>query len=153
MMSVAVVMGGVEVVAIPELIAGITVGIMLIKDTVMMHIHVVERCVLIIMITGIAIAAEVVMVADHIGTVHITIDVAIVTPRIVQMRDTRTRKGNDPPVKSVIGTSQEEKIRNLKVIEGSDLGHLEDGRKGGTIAAQTVAVLQVVVMIVENQLT
>ena len=149
------------VVVAPEVMAGITVGIMVIRELlIVMIIHVVERCMLIIMVTGIAMTTGIIMKTGQAGTVHITIDITMVTPQTVQLRDTLIKEDVDyPPVESgttVIGTGQAERIRrasHLKVIEG-DLGHQGGRRKGIiVITAQTAVVLQEdIMMTIRNHL-
>ena len=141
-----------------EVMAGIIVGIMVIRELlIVMIIHVVERCMLIITVTGIAMTTGVVMVTGQAGTIHTTIDITMVTPQTVQLRDVLIREDIDhPPVENdttVIGISQAEKIRRvsrLKVIEGG-LGQQGERKKDVIVTAQPAVVLQDI-MTIRNHL-
>ena len=151
-------MRGVGTTVTLEFMAGITVGIMVIKELlIVMIIHVVERCMLIIMVTGIAMTTGVIMVIGQAGAIHITIGVTMVTPRTVQLRDTINEGGDHPPVEIntiLIGTGQTGKIRReryLKVIEDG-LGQWEGRKRDVTIPVLTAAVLQDIIVTVNKHL-
>lgn len=148
--------GGVAVTL--EVMAGIIVGIMVIRELlIVMIIHAVERCMLIITVTWIAMTTGVVMKTGQAGAIHVTIDITMVTPQTVQLRDILIRKDVDhPPVENdttVTGTGQAEKIRrisHLKVIEGG-LGQ-QGGRKEDVIIVAQTAVVPQDIMTIKNHL-
>lgn len=128
-------------------IGGIIVGIMVIREfRTVIIIHVVERC-MIIMIVRIVVTAAVAIATHQADTTHITVDVTMVTHQVVLPRDIHTREDVDHLLvrRDIIVTSTDhgEKTRKdqQKVTEDGDLVQQQEGRREDIITIVHVVII------------
>ena len=128
-------------------IAGITVGIMVIREfLIVMILHVVERCT-ITMTVRIVMTVAVAMATGQADVTRITVDITMVTHQAVLLKGIHIREDDNhlPAWRDIIVTSTDlrgKTRKDLNMIEGSDLVH-QEGRKRNIV---TITVAHVVIL-------